>query len=119
MGSEQVEKNSKGLCGCSKEDSLCSMIHDFYNMKMLPVIILVWVYALVFIALAVFSGIKFFSVEQTRDQIMYAVIFICSVQFIALMKIFAWQMIHRNSIKKAIKKLQLSIDDLNEAVKSK
>jgi hypothetical protein len=37
----------------------------------------------------------------------------------AIMKIFAWQMIHRNSIKREIKRLELRIAELSEMVKSK
>ena len=64
--------------------------------------------------LAIFSGIKFFDADQLKDQLMYAVIFICSIQFICLMKIFAWQMIHRNGIKREIKRLEMKITQLTE-----
>ena len=101
------------------ENTLRSMLREFYNRKMISVIILVWVYGLVFIALAVFSGIKFFKADMIKDQIMYAVIFLCCIQFIALMKIFAWQMIHRNSIKREIIKLKNQISELNEIVKNR
>jgi hypothetical protein len=67
----------------------------------------------------IFSGIKFFAVEQTKSQIMYAAIFVCGCQFIALMKIFAWQLIHRNGLKREIKRLELRIAELSEAVKSR
>lgn len=106
-----MEQEKKKVC-CEKEDTLCAMARDFYNMKMLPFIIVVWVYALVFIALAVFSGIRFFAAEQTKDQIMYAVIFVCSIQFVTLMKIFAWQMIHRNRITRQLKRLELRLAEL-------
>ena len=101
------------------ENTLRSMLREFYNRKMISVIILVWVYGLVFIALAVFSGIRFFRADMIKNQIMYAVIFLCCIQFVALMKIFAWQMIHRNSIKREIIKLKNQILELNEIVKNK
>ena len=50
---------------------------------------------------------------------MYAVIFGLFVEGIALMKIFAWQMLARNSVKREIKRLELRIAELNEAVKSR
>ena len=65
------------------------MVSDFYNRKMVSVAIFVWVFALIFIALAIFSGVKFFQSEQVKDLIMYAVIFLLSAHLIALMKIFA------------------------------
>ena len=101
------------------ENTLRSMLREFYNRKMISVIILVWVYALVFLALAVFSGIEFFKADMIKGQIMYAVIFLCCIQFIALMKIFAWQMIHRNSIKREIAKLKNQISELNGIVKNR
>ena len=102
-----------------KEDTLRSMARQFYNRKMLSVIILVWTYFFVFLVLAVLSGIKFFESEQIKDQIMYAAIFVCCIQFFVLIKIFAWQMIHRNSIKEEIKKLGLRIAEWGEAVKNR
>ena len=103
----------------SKDCTLRSMIHDFYNRKMLSIIILVWVYALAFLGLMIFSGIKFFEMDQTQTQLMYAVIFITAAQFLCLMKIFAWQMIHRNGIKREIKKLEIGLADLAQAINNK
>ena len=99
--------------------SLWAIAGQFHNRKMTSIVIITWVYSLVFIALAIFSGIKFFKVDLPRDQFMYAVIFICSAQFLVLMKIFAWQFIHRNSIKRDINRLQACIADLTENIKGK
>jgi ABC-type maltose transport system permease subunit len=93
----------------AREDSLGTMLKDFYNTQMLSVIVIVWAWAIVIIAAAVYSAVQFFQTEQTKSQIMYAAIFVCCVQFIALTKIFAWQMIHRNSIKRQIRRLEMAI----------
>ncbi len=121
MSGEESGKNIDELLGydSSKEDTLWSMIGEFYNRKMLGSIIVVWVYAIIFVAMAVFSAMSFFKSEGTKEQLMYAAIFICSIQFICLMKVFAWQMIHRNSIKRQIKCLEIRIAELAEMVKSK
>ena len=121
MDQERVSTmiDSPSQCDDSKEDTLRSMASEFYNRKMLSSIILVWSYFLVFLALAVFSGIKFFGTDQTKYQIMYAAIFVCCFHFFVLIKIFAWQMIHRNSIKREIKKLKVCITELSETVKAK
>ena len=95
------------------------MARDFYNRKMLSVIILVWTYGLVFIAGAIFSAVKFFDTEHTKFHIMYAAIFVCCIQFIVLLKIFSWQMIHRNSIKREIRRLELRIAELGQTAKDK
>jgi uncharacterized membrane protein YbjE (DUF340 family) len=102
-----------------KEDTLRGMARDFYNRKMLSSIILVWVYFLIFMGLAVYSANEFFRADNTRTQIMYAAIFTICIQMFGLVKIFAWQMIHKNSIKREIKRLEIRIAELNETVKSK
>lgn len=119
MNDEPIKKIVEEPYDVSKEDTLCSMLKDFYNRKMLSIIILVWAYFLVFLALAIFSGIKFFKTDQTMYQIMYAVIFVCCIQFFTLIKIFAWQMIHKISLRREIKRLELTIAELNQTVKNK
>ncbi|MBN2271816.1 MAG: hypothetical protein JXN61_14450 [Sedimentisphaerales bacterium] len=57
--------------------------------------------------------------DQTKSQIMLAAIFIICVHVIGLMKIFAWEMLHKNSIKREIKRLELRIVELSEAVGKK
>ena len=57
-----------------------------------------------------------FPVGGVKEQIMFAVLFLCGVQMIALIKIFAWQMIHRNGIKREIKRLEIRIANLTNKV---
>jgi len=101
------------------EVSLGGMFRDFYNKKMIPMIAIVWVNFLIFLGLAIFSGVRFFREEQVKYQIMYAVIFICCVQMFTLLKVFGWQMIHRNGIKRQINRLEQRIAELSETVKAK
>ncbi|MHC4463237.1 MAG: DUF6768 family protein [Planctomycetota bacterium] len=106
MNDEEIKKIVNDTYDDSKEDSIWSMARDFYSRKMLPVVILVWIWAIIFFVGAAYSGIIFFKTDQIKFQIMYAAIFICCFQGICLMKIFAWQMIHRQDIKREIKKLK-------------
>jgi len=110
-------ENETKIYDDAEDYSLWTMAKDFYNRKMLSVIILVWAWAVVIIAAAVWSGIGFFQAEDTKVVIMYAVIFLCCVVWLNLMKIFAWQMIHRNGIIRRIKKLQTQIAELSEKIK--
>jgi uncharacterized membrane protein YidH (DUF202 family) len=119
MDDEQIKKIIEDTYDVSKEDTIWSMAGDFYNKKMLSVVIIVWGWAIIFMAIIVYSGIQFFRAEQTKFQIMYAAIFICCAQFIVLIKIFAWQFIHKNSLKREIKRLELRIAELAEIVKNK
>ena len=119
MNEEQIKKIIDGTYDEPREDTIGSMLKDFYNRRMLSIVVFVWVWGLIVVGVAIFSAVKFFEVDQTKSQIMYAAIFICGCQLIGLMKIFAWQMIHRNSIKREIKRLELRIAALSEAVKDK
>jgi hypothetical protein len=92
------------------------MVSEFYSRKMLSIVILVWVWGIAFLAGAVFSGVRFFRADEIRCQIMYAAIFISCIQFVATLKVFAWQIIHRNSIKREIKRLELRIAELAGAI---
>ena len=103
----------------SEEDTVRSMVWDFYSKKNLFTVIWVWGVSLVFLALTVLSAILFFITGQTKYQIMYAAIFICCFQSIILAKIVYWQTIHRNRITREIKRLELRIAELSEVIKSK
>ena len=119
MNEEHIRKIIEDTYDESKEDKIWSMVKDFYNRRMVSFVVLVWTFGIAFFAGAVYCGIQFFKAEQTKHQIMYSAIFICFVLGIGSMKTFAWQMIHRNNIKREIKRLELRIAALTEAVKSK
>lgn len=119
MNEDDIRKMIDDRYDDSREDTLRSMIHDFYNRKMLSKVILVWAYALVLLGLMVFSGIKFFKADQTQTQLMYAVIFVVATQYLTLIKNLAWQMIHRNGIKREIKRLEIRLADLAQTIKTR
>ncbi|HNS22870.1 MAG TPA: hypothetical protein PKH24_20395 [Sedimentisphaerales bacterium] len=100
----------------AREDSIRSMIGDFYSRKMLSTTVLIWFWAIVFLVAAGYTAMKFFETDEAQNQIMYASIFVCLVQFIGLMKVFAWQMMARNSVKREIKRLELRIAELAKAL---
>ena len=119
MNNEQIKKIIEDTYDDSKEDTLLSMVGQLYSRKMFSSFIVHAAYSLVFIALAVFCGIKFFQTQQVQFQIMYAAIFVCCIQFVILRKNIYWQMLHKNSISREIKRLEIRIAELNEIVKNK
>jgi hypothetical protein len=106
MDEKQIEKITEDTCDESKDDGILSMSRDFYSRKMWSTAVLVWVWAIIFFAGAVYSAIRFFETDETKHQIMYAAIFVPCVLSIGFMKVFAWEMIHRNSIKRDIRELK-------------
>jgi uncharacterized membrane protein YciS (DUF1049 family) len=80
---------------------------------------MVWVWAIIFIAGSVYTGVQFFKTDQTRYQIMYAALFICCFVGTGLMKVFAWVMVNKHSLKREIKRLELAIAELAQTVEGK
>jgi len=119
MNDEQIKKIVEDTYDVSREDSIMSMARDFYSKKMWSTAILVWIWAIIFFAGATYSAIQFYKTDQTKSQIMYAGIFVPCVLGIGFMKVFAWEMLHRHSIKREIKRLEIRIAELNETLKGK
>jgi uncharacterized membrane protein YbjE (DUF340 family) len=119
MNEDEIKKIIDDEYDKSKEESIWSMARDFYSKKMMSTAILVWVWAIIFFAGATYCGIKFFQTNQMKYHILYAALFVCFVHGIGLMKIFAWEMIHRNSIKREIKRLELRIAELSNSITEK
>jgi hypothetical protein len=100
----------------SREDTYRAMLSEFYSRKMAGTAILVWSVGFLFFAAAIYSAVAFFGAAETKRQIMYATIFMSGLFGVGLMKIFAWQMLHRNSIKREIKRLELQVAELAAAL---
>jgi len=116
MNDEEMKKILAESYEEPREDSLVTLIKDFYNWKMLSTIVLVWGWGLACCGAAIYCGIRFFQTDQIQSQIMYATLFVTFVLWLSLMKIFAWQMIHRKGIKREIKRLEIRIAELHQAV---
>lgn len=119
MNNEQIKKIIEDTYDESREGTIRSMVSDFYSRKMLSTAILVWVWAIIFLVGATYCAVQFFRADQTRSQVMYAAIFICCVHGIGLMKIFAWEMMHRHGIKREIKRLEIRIVELARSLAQK
>lgn len=102
----------------SREDGLISMLRDFYNRKTLSIVIFAWFWGIIFVAGAIYSGVKFCRFAGDM-RFIYGLVFIVCMHGITIIKIFAWQIISSNSIKREIKRLELRIAELSQIVKSK
>ncbi len=116
--SDELKKIMEGVED-PKENSFSTMFSDFYNRKMTPIVVFTWAWSIIIIVIAVWSAVRFSDSQKIKDQIMFAAIFICAVSWINLMKIWAWQMIHRNSIKRDIRRLQRCVAELAQIVERK
>ena len=119
MNENDIKKMMDDVYDDSKEDTLRGMIGTFYSKKLRSTVLVVWGYALVFVVGIVYSVVRFFDSAEPKDQLMWATLFVTFWLGIALIKIFAWEMIHRQGIKREIKRLELRLAELTQAVKEK
>ena len=119
MNDEHIRRIIEDSYDDSREDSVLSIAKDFYGKNLRSTAVLVWTGGIVFFALAAYSAVRFFGADDTKNQIMYAALFLGGVHGIGFMKVFAWDMVHRYSIKREIKRLELRIAELSEAVKTR
>jgi hypothetical protein len=119
MNDEDIKKIIEDTYDESKEDSYRSMMRDFFSKKMRWVMINVYAWSFIFLVPIIISVIQFFKTDQTKFQIMYAAIFVCCTLSIGFIKVLAWVMLQRHSVKREIKRLELRIAELNEIVKGK
>ena len=119
MSNEQIKKIIADSYDESKEEGLRSIVRDFYSRKLLSSAVLAWVVAVIFVGLAVYSAIHFFRTDQVQLQIMYAALFIVGVHEFDVIRIFAWQIVHRHSLKREVKRLELRVAELCETIKAR
>ena len=119
MNNETIKKIIEDSYDESKEEGLRSIVRDFYSRKIMSSVILVWVMAIAFLGLAIFSAVHFFRTDQIRLQIMYAALFVVGLHEFGVVRIFAWQMAHRRNLKREIKRLELRVMELGETLKGR
>jgi len=119
MDEKEIRRIIEDTYDDSREDTLLSMVGQLYSKKMLPSMFVHLVYSVPFFAGAIYCGVKFFKTDQSQFQLMYAAIFVCCVQGVIFSKAKYWQMLHKNNISREIKRLELRIAELSEAVKNR
>ena len=86
MNEHELERMLQDNYDDSREDSIRSMVSEFYSRKMLSTVIIVWVNFLVFFGLAVLCAVMFFGTGVVKDLIMYAALFVCCLHMAMLSK---------------------------------
>ena len=119
MNEEEIRKMLEDTYDDSKEDSYRAMVRDFFSERMRWVMITVYAWFFIFMVPIIISIIFFFMTDQTKYQIMYATIFVCCTLCIGFLKVLAWVMLQRHSIKREIKRLELRIAELTQTIKDK
>ena len=119
MDDEQIKKIIEDTYDESKENTLKSMVSQWYKKKIRWTAIVFSVYCCFFHLLAIISAVLFFQVDQAKYQMMYVALFLFFMQRSALVKTIGWQRVNKHSVEREVKRLELRIAELNETVQSK
>jgi len=121
MNDEQIKKiiDSPDEYDDAKEESYIAWARFWFKNSQQWAIILVFAHFFFFLGLAIISGILFMVSQTTKYQIMYAAFFVCLFLIAYLIKVFAWIMVSRNSLKRDIKRLELRIVELADSIEQK
>jgi len=108
---ERISEALRAEGGDAPEDEqiLRDVVWGVFRSRRRWLVIFAVAYSLVFVAIAIVSGLQFFGASSTRDQILWAAVFLASLQIIGLTKIFYWMQTERVSIAREVKRLELQI----------
>jgi hypothetical protein len=109
---DEARDNSNGTSKSTRM-SLRSMLKTFYSRELRSFAVVMWIWGIIFMAIAVIAGVLFCQAQETQPMIMYAGLFLVGVVGIALVKVLSWQMINRYELGKQIQKLEEKIDRLS------
>lgn len=115
---KEIDRMTQELYDAPREDSFLAMVSEFYSRKMLGTTLIIWGNFLFFFALGIGCAVLFFLADEVRYQIAWAALFVCCMQWSTLIKVYGWQVMNRNSIKREIKRLELRVAELTQAVGS-
>jgi uncharacterized membrane protein YcjF (UPF0283 family) len=96
------------------DEGLIGQVTATFKSRMRYWVALVWVMSLVMTGLCVFAAIMFFQAETTRDWILYAAIFMWAAVAVAMLKMWYWMEMNRNTHTREIKRVELQIATLAE-----
>lgn len=116
---EQIDKMMEDNYDISMGDSWRDMIRAFYGKRMRWLAVIVWFWGLLFMALIIFSIVKFIYADDTKIQIMFAALFVAGWIGIGVCKEMAWSMINKNLLSREIKRLEIRVAELSEIVREK
>ena len=102
----------------SEEPSMYEMVIETFRGRYRWMAMVAVFYCIVFIALFIFAGIKFFNAEAMRDMMMWGALCIVCWFAVFMMKVWYWMELNKNALTREIKRLELQIARLAGRIKA-
>ena len=100
--------------GPPAEQGIIEMMLGMYRGRLLWLNVLVSIFQLLFMALAIWSAVSFFSATEVRDQILFSTLFLWGVGVTGMFKIWFWMVMNRNALIREVKRLELQVASLTQ-----
>ena len=104
-----AEEDAKLLDAVGGELTLLQKGLDLFKTNTAWLVGVVLVVQFTFLGLMIFSAISFFQSVETKDLIMWSVVFMFSNLAVAMLKIWSLMEINRNSVTREITRLELQV----------
>ena len=108
------ESEKEDLYDTSREDTIRGMWASTFRGRLCWMVVVAWIYMLGWTAVAVWSAVQFFRAAEVKEWILFATIFLTTVLFATLTKMWYWMLINRNSVKREVKRLELRVAELTQ-----
>jgi len=116
---EALQKEDSGLLEHYRsEPSIPQMVIDSFRSRHRWLFVAAITEGIVFFVLAFVMAYQFFHVESTREMIAWATGFVVGVIAIAMMKVWYWLELNKNSLAREIKRLELELANLSRRLSS-
>jgi prolipoprotein diacylglyceryltransferase len=97
-----------------RQDSLRDVLMTGFRGRLKWAGIVSWVYIALFAVVAAVAAARYFGVSAVRDQIMYATLFALSMAIVLTAKLWYWQLVHRHTLQRELKRLEYAVTRLVE-----
>ena len=98
----------------SEQPALHEMVIETFRGRHRWLVVMVFCSIAVLVALLFVCGYKFYQAEAIHDQITWATSFLTLFIWIAMLKIWYWLELNKNSVTREVKRLELQIAKLNQ-----
>lgn len=100
-----------------EEQGLLGMLGSTFKGKLAWLTVVMNIVNLVGFAFFIYCAIQFFNTDVTNELIRWAVFGFIAWSFMAMIKLFVWMQMHKNSQIREIKRLELQISILTNKLK--
>lgn len=103
------EDERRLLDGVGGDMGLREMVMESFRHQSRWLLVLVIFWVLVFTGLSFYSGWQLWHATEVREMVLWAVAFVISVQVVMMLKLWHWMDLHRMSVLREIKRVELLV----------